>query len=154
MRRIRRLGSPVEFARLPSISLRSLATEGTRYLLASAAAFALDFATYVGLIRLAGWHYLLAAPAGFALGLLVVYVLSVRWVFRVRRLQDARIEFAVFAAIGVLGMGVNEAVIYVAVEHARLSFELAKVTSAAVVFSINFALRKALLFTRYGANTR
>lgn len=144
----------VESAGLQSISLRSLATEGTRYLLASAVAFAIDFAAYVGLIRLAGWHYLLAAPAGFALGLLAVYVLSVRWVFRVRRLQNARVEFAIFAAIGVLGMGVNEAVIYVAVEHARLSYELAKAASAAVVFAINFALRKALLFTRYRANVQ
>jgi putative flippase GtrA len=145
---------PVESAGLQSISLRSLATEGTRYLLASAVAFAVDFAAYVGLIRLAGWHYLLAAPAGFALGLVAVYVLSVRWVFRVRRLQNPRVEFAVFAAIGVLGMGVNEAVIYAAVEYARLSYELAKVASAAVVFSINFALRKALLFTRYGAGVQ
>lgn len=139
---------------MQSISLRSLATEGTRYLLASAVAFATDFAAYVGLIRLAGWHYLLAAPAGFALGLLVVYVLSVRWVFHVRRVQNARVEFALFAAIGLLGMAINEAVIYAAVEHARLSFELAKVASAAVVFSINFALRKALLFTRYGASAQ
>jgi putative flippase GtrA len=131
-------------------SLRGLAEEGTRYLLASGVAFAVDFAAYVGLIRLAGWHYLLAAPAGFALGLLAVYVLSVRWVFRVRRLRSARLEFAAFAAIGVLGMGVNEAVIYAAVEHGRLSFELAKVASAAVVFALNFALRKLLLFTRYG----
>jgi putative flippase GtrA len=136
---------------LNAVSLRDVAGEGTRYLLASAVAFAVDFAAYVGLIRLAGWHYLLAAPAGFALGLFAVYVLSVRWVFRVRRLRDARLEFAIFAAIGVLGMGVNEAVIYAAVEHARLSFELAKLASAAVVFSLNFALRKLLLFTRYGA---
>jgi len=133
------------------ISLRSLAGEGTRYLLASAVAFGVDFAAYVALIRLAGWHYLLAAPAGFAFGLLAIYVLSIRWVFRVRRLRDTRLEFAMFAAIGLLGMAVNEAVIYAAVEHAGLSFELAKVASAAVVFSINFTLRKLLLFTRYGA---
>lgn len=141
----------VESRGLQFFSLRGLAGEGTRYLLASGVAFAVDFAAYVALIRLAGWHYLLAAPAGFALGLLAVYALSVRWVFRVRRLQDARLEFALFAAIGVLGMGVNEAVIYIAVEQGRLSFELAKLASAAIVFSLNFALRKLLLFTRYGA---
>lgn len=134
------------------VSIRSVAGEGTRYLLASAAAFAVDFAAYVALIRLAGWHYLLAAPAGFALGLATVYVLSVRWVFRVRRLRDARLEFAIFAGIGLLGMGVNEAVIYVGVAQGGLSFELAKVVSAGVVFALNFILRKLLLFTRYGAD--
>jgi putative flippase GtrA len=114
-----------------------VAGEGTRYLVASAAAFAVDFAAYVALIRLASWHYLLAAPAGFALGLATIYVLA---------------EFALFAAIGLLGMTVNEAVIYAAVEHGRLSFEAAKLASAAVVFTLNFTLRKLLLFTRYGGH--
>lgn len=144
----------VESRGLKSFPLRTLAGEGTRYLAASAVAFAVDFSAYVALIRLAGVHYLFAAPAGFALGLFTVYFISVRWVFRVRRLQDARLEFAMFAAIGLLGMAVNEAVIYAAVEHAGLSFELAKVASAAVVFSLNFTLRKLLLFTRYGAGVQ
>ena len=129
---------------------RDVAGEGLRYFGASAAAFAVDFATYVALIRIAGWHYLIAAPAGFALGLLVAYVLSIRWVFAIRRLPDARLEFTLFAAIGLLGMALNEAVLYGAVGHAGLSPELAKVVSAAVVFGMNFALRKVLLFTRFG----
>lgn len=128
---------------------RDLAGEGTRYLLAAGAAFAVDLALYSALIRFAGVHYLAAAPAGFALGLATVYLLSVRWVFRVRRIADRRTEFALFAAIGLLGLLVNEGVIYAAVEHARLSFEGAKLVSGAVVFGLNFVLRKLLLFTRY-----
>ena len=129
--------------------LRRAAGEGARYLVASGIAFALDFAAYVVLIRVAGVHYLLAAPAGFAIGLLCVYLISVRWVFPVRRLADPRVEFAVFAGIGLVGMAVNEAVIFLGVERLRLSYELAKLLSAAVVFSINFTLRKLLLFTRF-----
>jgi putative flippase GtrA len=130
---------------------RDLAGESVRYGLASAVAFCVDFAVYLGLVRVAGWHYLLAAPAGFALGLVAVYVLSVRWVFPVRRLSDMRLEFVIFLAIGLVGMAVNEAVIYAAVEHGRLSIELGKLVSAAVVFALNFTLRKLVLFTRYGA---
>ncbi|HYD57561.1 MAG TPA: GtrA family protein [Burkholderiales bacterium] len=129
--------------------MRRAAGEGARYLVASGIAFALDFAAYVVLIRVAGVHYLLAAPAGFAIGLLCVYLISVRWVFPVRRLADPRVEFAVFAGIGLVGMAVNEAVIFLGVERLRLSYELAKLLSAAVVFSINFTLRKLLLFTRF-----
>lgn len=131
--------------------LRSFAGEGARYLGASAAAFAVDFAVYLGLIRLAGWHYLVAAPAGFALGLATIYILSVRWVFAVRRIRDARLEFAIFAAIGLAGMVVNEAVLYGAVDGGGLSYEAGKAASAMVVFCMNFVLRKLLLFTRYGA---
>jgi putative flippase GtrA len=137
---------------LERVPFRSLAAESARYLGASAAAFAIDFGVYVGLIRLAGWHYLVAAPVGFAFGLLTIYLLSVRWVFPERRIKDARVEFAVFAAIGLLGMAINEGVLYGAVGHAGLSYELGKGVSAAIVFSMNFALRKLVLFTRYGAS--
>jgi putative flippase GtrA len=138
-------------ARLGNNTFRQVAGESARYFAASAAAFTVDFAAYVALIRLAEWHYLLAAPAGFALGLLAAYVLSIRWVFATRRVKDARLEFFLFAAIGLLGMAVNEAVLYGSVGHAGVSPELAKVVSAAVVFTMNFALRKALLFTHFGA---
>src|SRR5213078_4426891 len=126
----------------------SLAGETTRYVAAGVLALAADFGVYVALIRLGGLHYLLAAPLGFAVGLAIIYGFSVRWVFRHRRLSDARLEFALFAAIGIGGMALNELVIYAAVEAAGLSYELAKLAAAAIVFSFNFGLRKSLLFTR------
>ncbi len=129
-------------------TLRSLADEGMRYLAASALALAIDFGVYSGLIRLAGVHYLVAAPIGFALGLATVYALSVRWVFRQRRLADRRAEFALFAAIGLAGMALNQVIIYAAVAMMPGSYEIAKIISAGVVFCFNFISRKLLLFTR------
>ena len=111
-----------------------VADEGVRYFAASAFALGIDFGAYIALIRAAGMLYLLAAPAGFALGLAAVYFLSIRWVFVERRLANARAEFAIFAAIGVAGMALNEIVIYVGVESLSLSYELAKLASAGVVF--------------------
>jgi putative flippase GtrA len=130
-------------------ALRRVADEGARYLAASALALALDFGAYSGLIRLAGVNYLLAAPAGFAIGLAAIYALSIRWVFRQRRLDDARSEFALFALLGLAGMTINQGVVYAGVEWLTLSFEAAKIVSAGFVFTFNFASRKLLLFTRY-----
>jgi putative flippase GtrA len=132
-----------------SAVLRSVLGEGTRYVTASAVALAVDFSIYAGLVRLASVGYLVAAPVGFALGLATIYLLSVRWVFGARRMADARLEFAVFASIGLAGMALNQLVIYVGVEAWALSYESAKLVSAGVVFCFNFALRKLLLFTRY-----
>ena len=123
--------------------------EGARYLAASALALALDFGVYAGLIRFAAVHYLAAAPIGFALGLATIYLLCIRWVFAHRRLADRRVEFAVFAGIGLAGMALNEIVIYAGVEFFALSYELAKLASAAAVFCFNFISRKLLLFTRF-----
>jgi putative flippase GtrA len=126
-----------------------VADEGVRYLAASALALAIDFGIYIGLIRVADVHYLIAAPLGFALGLASIYLLSTRWVFRERRLADRRTEFALFALVGLAGMALNQMVLFAAVQWLAASFEVAKVISAGMVFSFNFALRKLLLFTRY-----
>ena len=131
-----------------AVQARVLAGEGVRYVAAAALALALDFGVYVGLIRLVELHYLLAAPAGFAVGLATIYALSIRWVFRERRLSDRRAEFAIFAAIGLVGMALNQAVVYASVEWLALSYEHAKLLSAASVFCLNFASRKIFLFTR------
>jgi putative flippase GtrA len=126
---------------------RAIVGEGARYLAVSAFALAVDFGLYAGLIRLAGVHYLLAAPIGFLAGLAVSYVLSVKWAFRNRRLADPRMEFAIFAALGLAGVILNQLIIYGAVEGLKFSFELAKLASAAFVFCFNFSSRKLLLFT-------
>jgi putative flippase GtrA len=131
-----------------SAGLRHALGEGARYVTASAAALAVDFGVYSALIRLASVHYLIAAPIGFALGLATIYLLSIRWVFGTRRIPDARMEFAIFALIGLAGLALNQLVIYAAVEGGSFSYELAKLTSAGVVFCFNFGLRKLLLFRR------
>lgn len=132
---------------LSSAPWRELAGEGSRYTVASALAFLLDFGTYVALIRLADVPYLIAAPAGFAIGLAAVYFFSIYWVFRTRRLQSASREFLLFGGIGLAGMGLNQLVVYGGVEWISLSYEWAKLVSAGVVFGFNFGARKLLLFT-------
>jgi putative flippase GtrA len=126
----------------------SVARDWLRYVAAGSVALAVDFGAYVALIRLADVNYLVAAPAGFALGLATIYAFSVRWIFAHRRIADARIEFIVFALIGLAGMALNQLVIYGCVEWLALSYEAAKVVSAALVFCFNFTARKMLLFTR------
>lgn len=125
-----------------------VADEGVRYLVASAVALAIDFALYIALIRLAEVNYLIAAPLGFAFGLATVYLLSIRWVFRYRRLADRRAEFALFAVIGLAGMALNQGIIYLVVQWMPGSYEIAKLISAGMVFCFNFISRKLLLFTR------
>jgi len=125
--------------------------EGSRYLLASTAALAVDLAVYVGLLQLAGVHYLVAAPIGFGCGLVTIYLLSSRWAFTVRRYDDRRVEFGLFTVIGLAGLALNQAVIHAGVESLALSPEAAKLVSALVVFCFNFSARKLMLFTREGS---
>ena len=125
--------------------LRADAAELLRYFAVSAVALAVDTAA---LLLAANFvHYLWAATLGFLLGAVTSYLLSVRWVFRHRRLAAfPKTEFAAFAAVGVAGLGLNNLAIYVAVERAGLGLLAAKAIAALLTFSFNFGLRKWGLF--------
>lgn len=116
-----------------------------RYFLVGGAAFAVDFGLLWGLTG-CGVHYLLAGACSFAAGLSVNYLLSVAWVFRDHALRNRLAEFAGFAAIGIAGLGLNEAILWMATEAAGFHYLFSKIIAAAVVFLWNFAARKYLLF--------
>jgi putative flippase GtrA len=124
---------------------RAALAELLRYAAVSGVALAVDAA---GLLLAANFvHYLWAASFGFLLGATTSYLLSVRWAFRHRRLAASpKTEFAAFAAVGVAGLGLNNLVIYAAVERAGLGLLAAKAVAAVVTFTFNFGLRKWGLF--------
>jgi putative flippase GtrA len=128
--------------------LRVLAQEGWRYFLASALALAVDFVLLVTLTEFGKLPYLVSAAIGFSAGIVVAYVLSVTLVFRERRFESRRTEFAGFLAIGVLGLGLNQLLLKAFVEDLHLGYALAKVPAAGVGFVFSFVLRRAALFTR------
>ena len=116
-----------------------------RYVVVSGAALAVD--TAVMLLAANFIHYLWAATLGFVLGAVTSYLLSVRWAFRHRRLAAfPKTEFAVFAVVGVAGLGLNNLVIFAAVEYAGLGLLAAKAVAAVITFTFNFGLRKWGLF--------
>lgn len=119
--------------------------ELVRYFAVSLVALLVDMGSLLLLAQF--MHYLWAATFGFVLGATTSYLLSVRWVFRHRRLAAfPKTEFAAFAAVGVVGLGINNLAIYVAVEHAGLLLPAAKAVAAMLTFSFNFGLRKWGLF--------
>jgi putative flippase GtrA len=121
------------------------ATELIRYFGVSLAALAVDMGCLLLLAQFV--HYLWAATLGFLLGALTSYVLAIRWVFRHRRLAASpRVEFAAYAAIGAVGLGLNNLVIFLAVDGAGLGLWLAKIAAAAITFAFNFGTRKWGLF--------
>lgn len=134
--------------------LRALASRSTpafgeliRYGAASGLALAADFGTLVLLTEIAGLHYLASAVVGFGAGILVAYVLSVRWVFASRRLSSVAAESAIFLAVGMAGLAINQVVIYSLTESALLPYTVSKLASAGIVFVFNFSVRKLALFT-------
>jgi putative flippase GtrA len=128
-------------------STGNLPAQFARYVAVGGAAFAADFGTLYALTEFARLHYLVSAAIGFLLGLTLNYVLSRVWVFDRRTLDSVAAEFAVFALIGIVGLGMNEAIVWFVRERIHFHYLVAKTISAAIVLLWNFGARKALLFS-------
>jgi len=125
---------------------RSLGGEFHRYFWAGGLAFGCDLAVLVLLTEAAGFNYLVANLFAFGAGFAVNYFLCIHWVFARRRFRARAPELAVFVLVALVGIMLNEAVLWLAVAWALLHYTVAKVIATGVVFALNFLMRKAFLF--------
>lgn len=129
-----------------TLSLAPGMQEFLRYAVASGLALALDTFVFTASLRL-GASLAVAAASGFMLGLALVYVLSTRLVFAHHRLADRRLEFTVFALVGIAGLLLTETLLWLLVGQLHMAPVAAKLACAGATFICNFLLRKSLLFT-------
>jgi putative flippase GtrA len=128
--------------------MKTVLREATRYAAVSACAFVVDITVLFVLVHNLSWWYVAAATSSFLVGLLVAYVPSVTLVFKYRRLQDPRVEFASFAGIGVVGVAINAAVMTLGVKVFGVHYLIAKCGAAVFTFVWNFVARRQVLFAR------
>jgi len=135
-------------------ALARFATDLVKYGFASAAALALDYGILLLLHNRFGLPYLIAAAIGFGAGLVLIYALSVRYVFNGRRRLSSGPELLGFLITGVLGLALNEVLMSVFVEQLLFSVAFAKIPTAGFVFLFNFIARRAMLFSSPQTPTR
>ena len=129
--------------------MKQVLSEAFRYAIASALALGVDFMLLFLLVEAAGIHYLVAATCSFTAGAVAAYFLSTRLVFRYRRLAgDRRLEFAIFAGIGVAGLAINAIAMYVLVDAFDIQYLIAKAAASIFTFGGNFLGRRWVLFSQ------
>ena len=117
-----------------------------RYGFVSVVALAVDFGGMVLLVELLSMHYLIAATISFTAGLVVNYLLSRAWVFAERKYDSNVKEFLLFAGIGVIGLALNNVILWLAVDKIGIFYIYSKIIATILVFFWNFGLRKMLVF--------
>jgi len=144
--------NPTEIFTTDSDSINILGSETThefiRYFVASGIALTVDIILLWIFTAFLSIQYLISGALSFFVGLIVIYVLSVVWVFRTRTVTNRRKEFFIFVAIGIIGLGLNEIVLLVFTGWLGLFLLFSKVISLGFVFSWNFIARKIILFSK------
>ncbi len=117
-----------------------------RYVLAAIVASSMDFFCLYILTEYFHIYYLASAVPAFLVGLVISYILNITWVFETRKFNDWWFEFGIFTSIGVVGLFLNEILIWIFTEHAHFHYLVSKGLSVIIVFFWNFTARKSALF--------
>lgn len=89
-------------------------------------------------------YYLISNVISFILGLLCNYILSKLLIFTTEKQMNKFIEFITYAIIGVIGLGLDTLIIWLATNIIGIYYMLSKIISTGLVFIWNFVARKLL----------
>jgi putative flippase GtrA len=118
-----------------------------RYTIAGGLAFLIDFSVLYLCTEFLAVHYLLSNLLGLVAGLTLTYVLNTQWVFSYRRYKRrTTLEFTIFSAIVVAGLGLNEALMLLLVSAFSLHYLYAKIVTTVFVTIFNYFAKKFILF--------
>ena len=104
-------------------------------------AFVIDYVLLYVYTEFLHIHYLISSIISFTVSVIFNYILSIKWVFDVKKKQDV-IDFVIFIILSVIGLGINSLIMYVMVEKFGVYYMLSKIVSTAVVMVYNFITRK------------
>jgi len=125
---------------------KRLAAEFVRYGLVSGLCLGIDFSVLIALTEWLHVHYLVSSAIAYTAGLVVNYVLSVAWVFRQRAMKNPMAEFAVFAGVGLTGLGLNQLLMWAFTSGLGFPYQLSRVISAGFGYIWKYVVRKITLF--------
>ena len=104
-------------------------------------AFVIDYVLLYFCTEFLHIHYLISSIISFTVSVIFNYILSIKWVFDVKKKQDVK-DFVIFIILSVIGLGINSLIMYVMVEKFGVYYMLSKIVSTAVVMVCNFITRK------------
>lgn len=124
--------------------MKRLLSEILRFLIVGGAAFLIDFLLLYILTEFIGLHYLISAAIAFMGALAFNYILSVNWIFRGGRGKGIN-GVLTFSVLSVIGLILNQLILYATVEVINLYYLWAKIIAAFIVMIYNFITRKLFI---------
>ena len=99
------------------------------------------------------WFTLLATTCGFTISVIFNYIASMKFVFKHKEDMNRVKEFIIFVVLSLIGLGINNLVVWFVAHGCPWPFEcaqllkdnVAKIIATAIVMVWNFVTRKILL---------
>ncbi len=108
-------------------------------------AFFIDFGVMVFLTEVFGMNPVASATISFTVSVVFNYLASMRYVFQHREGMSRTREFVIFVVLSVIGLIINDVLMWAGTEWASLDYRLVKIFATAVVMVWNFVARKVFL---------
>ncbi len=125
-------------------STNNLLTQLFRYVFVGGIAFVVDFGLLFVLTEYLHLYYIVSATISFIAGLLTNYLLATAWIFKNPKIKNRTGEFIAYALIGVVGLLLNNAILYLLTSIIGIYYLLSKIITAAIVMLYNFFGRRLL----------
>lgn len=111
-------------------------------------ATAIDFASLFLLKSVLGVDVYVATTIAFSLSLIFNYIASMKYVFVAKEGLSVKKQLFIFLVTSIIGLLINQAVMYVGIEWLHIYYMLAKFLATAVTMVFNFVARHLLLENR------
>lgn len=106
-------------------------------------AFIIDYGILFLLAKVIGLNELISAAISFIISLTFNYFLSTKWVFEAKK-QTPK-EVIIFVLLSVVGLGINEVLIYLGTKKLGIDVMIVKLFATAIVMVYNFITRKLII---------
>jgi putative flippase GtrA len=117
-----------------------------RYFVVGGVCALVDLVLFLAFAQGLGLPYLRVAAGSFLVATLLNYFLSVRFVFVSGLRFGKRWEVVLVFAVSAIGLGLNQLILALCVEQARLSLLFSKVIATGCVFFWNYFARRVIVF--------
>ncbi len=107
--------------------------------------FAVDYGLLIILTEFTSLEYFSSSAISFIVSTLINYVLSMRFVFSGKEGMNRWAELLIFVALSVIGLGLNQMIMWIVVEEMKIFYLFAKIISSIIVSVFNFISRKVFL---------
>lgn len=129
--------------------MKNLFSQLIKFGLVGGIAFLIDYGIMVFLTEVFKIPSLISAAISFTVSVIFNYIASVKWVFDVDKEKNSKTkELAVFILLSVVGLGINELIMWIMDKEFGIYYMISKIVATIVVMCYNFITRKLFLEKR------